>query len=88
MNIRNRLCTSVRNDGYPKFTTIMDVHNCFMDIQNWIMGECRLKMQWSQCIAQLMLPIIQLWISITQISTAIYQLMDIHNAIHYVSTTV
>ena len=21
------LCTSVSNDGYPKFTTIMDIHN-------------------------------------------------------------
>ena len=33
--------------------------------------EMSLKMQWSQYIAQLMPPIIQLWISITQVSISI-----------------
>ena len=28
------LCTSLSNDGYPKFTTIMDIHNCIMEIHN------------------------------------------------------
>ena len=52
------LCTSVSNDGYPKFTTIMDIYPQL----NY--GWMSLKMQWSQYIAQLMLPVIQLYNSV------------------------